>query len=255
MRVDVLTLFPEVFEPYMSSGMVGRAVREEIVSLESINFRDFAQDKHRSVDDRPFGGGPGMVLMCGPVFDALEYVESRVEGEPVRVLLTPQGERLTQSIAADLAKLPWLVMICGHYEGFDERIRTGIKAREISIGDYVLSGGEPAAMVLIDAVVRLLPGALGDEASAANDSFADGALEYPQYTRPREFRGMTVPDILLSGDHGKIAAWRREQSLCRTQARRPDLIPGSDEGRHAGRQAKKRAGKAMCRVGRDALGE
>lgn len=255
MHVDVLTLFPEVFEQYVSSGMVGRAVREEIVSIECTNFRDFAQDKHRSVDDRPFGGGPGMVLMCGPVFDALESVESRMKGEPVRILLTPQGERLTQTIADDLAQLPWLVMVCGHYEGFDERIRTGIKAREISIGDYVLSGGEPAAMVLIDAVVRLLPGALGDETSAANDSFADGALEYPQYTRPREFRGMTVPDILLSGDHGKIAAWRREQSLCRTQARRPDLIHRADAGGHAGRQAKEREDKLMCRAGRDALEE
>ncbi len=255
MHVDVLTLFPEVFDPFVSSGMVGRAVREDIVSIDCTNFRNFAQDKHRSVDDRPFGGGPGMVLMCGPVFDALEDVESRMEGEPARILLTPQGERLTQKMAADLAQQPWLVMLCGHYEGFDERIRTGLKAREISIGDYVLSGGEPAAMVLIDSVVRLLPGALGDETSAANDSFADGTLEYPQYTRPREFRGMTVPDVLLSGDHGKIAAWRREQSLCRTQARRPDLMRGADEGGPVGRQTEEQAGKLMCRVGCDALGE
>ncbi|MGB2987560.1 MAG: tRNA (guanosine(37)-N1)-methyltransferase TrmD [Phycisphaerae bacterium] len=223
MRIDVLTLFPEVLEPFLASSIVGRAIQAGIVSIGCTDFRDFARDKHRSVDDKPFGGGPGMVLMCGPVFDALEQVESQTEGEPVRILLTPQGERLTQSMVAELAKTPWLVILAGHYEGFDERIRTGISAREISIGDYVLSGGEPAALVLIDAVVRLLPGALGDETSAANDSFADGVLEYPQYTRPREYRGMKVPEVLLSGDHGRIAAWRREQALHRTLTRRPDL--------------------------------
>lgn len=223
MRIDVLTLFPEVLEPFLASSIVGRAIQAGIVSIGCTDFRDFARDKHRSVDNKPFGGGPGMVLMCGPVFDALEQVESQTEGEPVRILLTPQGERLTQSMVAELAKTPWLVILAGHYEGFDERIRTGISAREISIGDYVLSGGEPAALVLIDAVVRLLPGALGDETSAANDSFADGVLEYPQYTRPREYRGMKVPEVLLSGDHGRIAAWRREQALHRTLTRRPDL--------------------------------
>lgn len=224
MRIDVLTLFPEVFEPYVASSIVGRAVARGIVSIRCTSFRDFAADPHRSVDDRPFGGGPGMVLMCGPVFDALEHVEAQGESKPLRVLLTPQGEKLTQSVVAELATSPWLVILCGHYEGYDERIRTGTAAREISIGDYVLSGGEPAAMVLIDAVVRLLPGALGDEASAAQESFADGMLEYPQYTRPREFRGMEVPQVLLSGDHGKIAAWRREQALERTLERRPDLL-------------------------------
>lgn len=224
MRLDVLTLFPDVFEAHLRAGVVGRAVRAGIASIECTNFRDFARDKHRSVDDRPFGGGAGMVLMCQPVFDALEFVESRVEGAPVRVLLTPQGERLTQATVGELAEERWLVILCGHYEGFDERIRTGIKAREISIGDYVLSGGEPAAMVLIDAVVRLLPGALGDATSAANDSFADGTLEHPQYTRPREFRGMEVPEVLLSGDHGRIATWRKEEAIRRTRARRPDLL-------------------------------
>jgi tRNA (guanine37-N1)-methyltransferase len=224
MRIDVLTLFPEVFEPYVASSIVGRAVAQGIVSIRCTSFRDFASDRHRSVDDRPFGGGPGMVLMCGPVFDALEHVEAQSETKPLRILLTPQGEKLTQSVVAELAKAPRLVLLCGHYEGFDERIRTGIAAREISIGDYVLSGGEPAAMVLIDAVVRLLPGALGDEASAADESFTAGTLEYPQFTRPREFRGMEVPEVLLSGDHGKIAAWRREQSLERTLERRPDLL-------------------------------
>ena len=224
MRIDVLTLFPEVFVPYVASSIVGRAVARGTVSIRCTSFRDFAHDRHRSVDDRPFGGGPGMVLMCGPVFDALEHVEAQSETKPLRILLTPQGEKLTQSVVAEIAKVPRLVLLCGHYEGFDERIRTGMAAREISIGDYVLSGGEPAAMVLIDAVVRLLPGALGDEASAAEESFTSNTLEYPQFTRPREFRGMEVPEVLLSGDHGKIAAWRREQSLERTLERRPDLL-------------------------------
>ena len=223
MRIDILTLFPEVFEPYLASSIVGRAVGNGLVSVFRLDFRGFARDKHRSVDDRPFGGGPGMVLMCEPVFDALEHVDTLHEGEPLRILLTPQGEKLTQSIAAELAEEPWVVILCGHYEGFDERIRVGIKAREISVGDYVLSGGEPAAMVLVDAMVRLLPGVLGDEASASDDSFVSGTLEYPQYTRPREFRGMKVPDVLLSGDHGRIAAWRTEQARRRTALRRPDL--------------------------------
>lgn len=233
MRIDVLTLFPEVFEPYLGTSIVGRARQAGIVSIGYVNFRDFARDKHRSVDDRAFGGGPGMVLMCGPVFDALEHVESQADGKPVRVLLTPQGERLTQRVVRDLAQEPWLVVVCGRYEGFDERIRVGIDAREISIGDYVLSGGEPAAMVLIDAVVRLLPGALGNDAAAVSDSFTDGLLEYPQYTRPRDFRGMKVPEILFSGDHGKIAAWRHEEAIRRTRARRPDLMePGTEDQEH-----------------------
>ena len=230
MRIDVLTLFPEVFEPYLGTSIVGRATQAGIVSIGCVNFREFARDKHRSVDDRTFGGGPGMVLMCGPVFDALEHVESQADGKPVRILLTPQGERLTQRVVRDLAQEPWLVVVCGRYEGFDERIRVGIDAREISIGDYVLSGGEPAAMVLIDAVVRLLPGALGNDAATVSDSFTDGLLEYPQYTRPRDFRGMKVPEILFSGDHGKIAAWRHEEAIRRTRARRPDLMePGTED--------------------------
>ncbi|UCE58950.1 MAG: tRNA (guanosine(37)-N1)-methyltransferase TrmD [Phycisphaerales bacterium] len=224
MWIDVLTLFPEVFESYLATSIVGRAVAEGRVTIRCTNFRDFAKDKHRSVDDRPFGGGPGMVLMCGPVFDALESVEAQRKEKPQRILLTPQGARLTQRVVAELAQEPALLLVCGHYEGFDERIRIRINAREISVGDYVLSGGEPAAMVLVDAVVRLLPGALGDEASADNDSFADGVLEYPQYTRPREFRGMRVPEVLLSGNHAEIAAWREEQARQRTAQRRPDLL-------------------------------
>lgn len=224
MRIDVLTLFPEVFEPYLASSIVGRAQDAGIASVRCTNIRDFTRDKHRSVDDRPFGGGPGMVLMCAPVYEAFEYVEAQAEGEPVRILLTPQGARLTQRVVTEFARRRWLVVLCGHYEGFDERIRTGMDAREVSIGDYVLSGGEPAAMVLIDAVVRLLPGALGGEESAATDSFAGGFLEYPQYTKPREFRGMKVPEVLLSGNHAEIAAWRAEQARRRTAQRRPDLI-------------------------------
>ena len=224
MRIDVLTLFPEVFEPWLSSSIVGRAIRAGLVDIRCVNFRDFAHDRHRSVDDKPFGGGPGMVLMCEPVFEALEYVESQAGGTPLRILLSPQGERLSQSIVAELAGVPWLVLLCGHYEGFDERIRTGIELREISIGDYVLSGGEPAAFVLLDAIVRLQPRALGNECSAGGDSFSKQGLQYPQYTRPQEFRGMKVPEVLLSGNHAEIAAWRAEQSKRRTRARRPDLL-------------------------------
>jgi len=223
MRIDVLTLFPEVFEPFLSSSIIGRAAKGGIVSIRCVNFRDFARDRHRSVDGRPFGGGPGMVLMCQPVFDAFEHVEAGAGEEPLRILLTPQGEPLTQRIAAELAGQRWIVMLCGHYEGFDERIRIGLNAKEISIGDYVLSGGEPAAMVLIDAIVRLLPGALGAEEAASQDSFSEGELEAPHYTRPREFRGMTVPDVLLSGNHAEIEAWRRDQARQRTAHRRPDL--------------------------------
>ena len=169
-----------------------------------------------------------MVLMCGPVFDAVESVEAEAQVEPVRILLTPQGERLTQETAVELAGAGRLLIICGHYEGFDDRIRRGLKVREISIGDYVLSGGEPAAMVLIDAVVRLLPGALGDASSIEEESFQGGLLEYPHYTRPREYRGMAVPDVLLSGDHARIADWRREQAAARTRERRPDLLATLD---------------------------
>ncbi len=226
MRIDVLTLFPEVFDPFLSSSIVGRATEAGLVSIDALSIRSFASDRHRTVDDRPFGGGPGMLLTCAPVFEAVEYAEARRERNPVRILLTPQGQRLTQRTVAALAREPWLLLLCGHYEGFDERIRSGFDFREISIGDYVLSGGEPAAMVLIDSVVRLLPGALGDEASAQNDSFSEGLLEYPQYTRPRSFRGMDVPEVLLSGDHGRIAAWRKEQAQRRTQERRPDLLEG-----------------------------
>ncbi len=224
MRIDVLTLFPEVIAPFATKSIVGRAQRAGLASIHCTNFRDFARDAHCSVDDRPFGGGPGMVLMCGPLFEAVEHVEARQDGAPVRVLLTPQGERLTQPLVAELARASWLMLLCGHYEGFDDRVRSGLDVREVSVGDYVLSGGEPAAITLIDAVVRLLPGVLGSSESAVDESFSTGRLEHPQYTRPREFRGMAVPDVLLSGNHADIAAWRAQQSMERTRTRRPDLL-------------------------------
>jgi tRNA (guanine37-N1)-methyltransferase len=228
-RIDVLTLFPGVMEPFFSSSIIARARAAGIVTIQCTNIRDFTTDRHHSVDDRPFGGGPGMVMMCGPLFDAVERVEKDDPTPGVRVLLTPQGERFTQAVARELAGQQRLILICGHYEGFDDRIREGLRPREISIGDYVLSGGEAAAMVVVDAIVRLQPGALGDEDSAVHESFSDRFLEYPQYTRPREFRGMEVPEVLLSGDHARIAEWRQEQALRRTAERRPDLLERTDE--------------------------
>lgn len=223
MRIDVLTLFPEAIEPFFASSIIGRAQAAGIASIHCTDIRDFAEGRHQKVDDRPFGGGPGMVMMCPPVFDAVEHVEGLDSRRATRILLTPQGEPFSQGLARELASLPRLLLVCGHYEGFDERIRQGLQPREISIGDYVLSGGEPAAMVVVDAVVRLLPGALGHEESIESESFSAGWLEYPQYTRPREFRGEGVPEILLSGDHARIEAWRMRQALIRTRDRRPDL--------------------------------
>jgi len=226
MRIDVLTLFPEVFTEFFGASMIGRAVEAGLAEIACINYRDFTTDKHRSVDDKPFGGGPGMIMTCGPVFAAVEHVTRDRPTEPLIVQLTPQGERLTQRIVEELAHREHLVLLCGHYEGFDERIRIGLKPREISIGDYVLSGGEAAALVLVDAVVRLIPGVLGNAEGTANDSFVGDLLEYPQYTRPRSFRGMEVPPELLSGHHAEIEAWRRRQALERTRQRRPDLLAG-----------------------------
>lgn len=223
MRIDVLTLFPEAVAPFLAASIMGRAQRNGLVNIVCTNIRDFAKDRHHSVDDRPFGGGPGMVMMCPPLFDAVEKVERDDPTPAERLLLSPQGEPLTQDMARELSGLPRLLVICGHYEGFDERIRLGLRPREVSIGDYVLSGGEAGAMVLVDAVVRLLPGALGDEESVEHESFSEGLLEYPHYTRPREFRDMAVPEVLLSGDHARIEQWRQEQARQRTQERRPDL--------------------------------
>ena len=239
MRIDVLTLFPEACEPFFEASVLGRARRSGRVTITCHNIRDYTTDPHRKVDDRPFGGGPGMVMMCQPVIDAVEAVEKLGEAPATRVLLTPQGRRLDQRIVEELATHERLLVVAGHYEGFDERVRELLEPMEISVGDYVLSGGEAAAMVLVDAVVRLLPGVLGDETSTHEESFSarplaadndDGSaemaayLEYPQYTRPRVYRNKEVPEVLLSGDHAKVRAWRSEQALQRTLEKRPDLV-------------------------------
>jgi len=219
MRFDVLTLFPELFSGYLSQSILKLAQERGLVRVHLWNIRDWATGKHKSVDDRPFGGGPGMVMMPGPVFDCVEAVQREAEPGEL-VMLTPAGERLTQRVVEELAARPRLLLLCGRYEGFDERIRLGLKPREISAGDFVCNGGEVPAMLVIDAVIRLIPGVLGDEQSAADESHnEEGRLEYPQYTRPREFRGMIVPEVLLSGDHGAIAEWRRQQSELRSRAR------------------------------------
>jgi tRNA (guanine37-N1)-methyltransferase len=223
LRFDILTLFPEMFLPVLGTSIPKRAAEKGLVEYHLTNIRDFATDNHRSVDDKPFGGGPGMVMMSQVIYDAVEKVEAQDPAPAKRIILTPQGTPLTQNIVQELATEKRLLMIAGHYEGFDERIIDGLKPMELSIGDYVLSGGELAAMVVIDAIVRLLPGALGAEDGAADETFADGLLEYPQYTRPREFRGMPIPEVLLSGNHALIAKWRLQQRMLRTQARRPDL--------------------------------
>jgi tRNA (guanine37-N1)-methyltransferase len=230
MRIDILTLFVEMFDGFLSASIVGRAARNGLIDVHRTNIRNFAADAYGSVDDAPFGGGPGMVLMCQPIFDAVEHVRGQDECAGRLVMLSPQGRPLNQKMVAELAGEERLILLAGHYEGFDERIRQVLADDEISVGDYVLSGGEIAAMVVVDAVTRLLPGALGKDESADDESFSQGLLEYPQYTRPREFRGMAVPEVLLSGDHAKIAAWRREQSIERTMLRRPDLWQRAQAG-------------------------
>lgn len=223
LRIDILTLFPEMFAPIIGTSIPKRAAEKGLVSYHLTQIRDFATDAHKSVDDKPFGGGPGMVMMCQTVFDAVAHAEKQDPRPARRILLSPQGRVFDQRIAEELAREDRLLLIAGHYEGFDERIVEGLSPMELSIGDYVLSGGELAAMVVVDAVVRLLPGALGAEHGAADETFADGLLEYPQYTRPREFGGMSVPEMLLSGNHKLIAQWRLEQRKIRTRQRRPDL--------------------------------
>ena len=223
LRIDILTLFCEMFEGFLPASIVGRAIKRRLVEVHLTNIRDFATDAYGSVDDAPFGGGPGMVLTCRPVFDAVEAVREKAGPPGKVVLLSPQGAPLSQELVAELAGEQRLILLAGHYEGFDERIRIGLADLEISLGDVVLSGGEIAAMALVDAVVRLQPDALGKDESVREESFSTGLLEYPQYTRPREFRGMAVPEVLLSGDHARIAAWRAEQARLRTMQRRPDL--------------------------------
>ncbi len=221
MRIDVLTLFPEMFGGPLGHSILKRAVERGVLEVALTNPRDFATDRHRTVDDAPYGGGPGMVMKPGPLFAAAEAVAR--PGSPI-VLLSPRGRVFTQAVARELAGHDHLVLICGHYEGVDERVRDHLATDELSIGDYVLTGGELAAMVIVDAVARLLPGVLGDDLSSADESHSGGLLEYPQYTRPPEFRGRRVPDALLSGNHALIEGWRRWQSLLVTALHRPDLI-------------------------------
>ena len=221
MKIDVLTLFPAMFAGPLDESIVQRAREKGVLELAVHNLRDYTHDRHKTVDDRPFGGGPGMLLKPEPVYEAVE----NLRGEGTRVILmSPAGRKFEQAIARELAQQPHLLLVCGSYEGFDERIRTGLAHDELSIGDYVLTNGALPAMVVIDAVTRLLPGVLGDDESSADESFSHGLLEYPHYTRPAEFRGMKVPDVLLSGNHAEIAKWRAEQAKLRTQARRPDLM-------------------------------
>lgn len=225
MRIDILTLFPEMFEEVLNQSILRIAREKALVEYYLWNIRDFSQDKHRKVDDRPYGGGPGMVMRPEPVFNAIEAVEKEDPIPSKKVLLSPQGVKFSQPLARELSRERRLLLLCGHYEGIDERIREGFDFLEISIGDYILSGGEIPAMVVVDTVVRLIPGVLGDEASASSESFSEGLLEYPQYTRPREFRGMKVPEILISGNHEEIRRWRLEQARARTRKKRPDLLP------------------------------
>ena len=224
MRIDLLTLFPEAFESIFASSIIQRAQQKGLLEIVLTNIRDFAQDKHNSVDDKPYGGGPGMVMMCQPIFDCLEHVEALAPTKGRRIMLSPQGRAFDQMLASELARDQRLILIAGHYEGFDERIRIGLQPLEVSIGDYVLTGGEIPAMVIVDAVTRLLPGALGDDTSAEEESFSSGLLEYPQYTRPQSFRDLEVPDVLLSGHHERIRDWRNQQAKERTRLRRPDLL-------------------------------
>jgi len=233
MRFDVLTLFPEIFQGYLTQSLLKLALDKGLVEIHLWNIRDWAKGKHKSVDDRPFGGGPGMVIMPEPVFDCVEAVRAKAPEPGQLVLLTPAGRRLDQDLVRELTNYRRLLLLCGRYEGFDERIRLGLKPLEVSIGDFVCNGGEVPAMVVIDTVIRLVPGVLGDETSAVEESHSEpGRLEYPQYTRPRVFRGMEVPEILLSGNHPAIARWRREQSTARSrQGARPDAEqPPTSEG-------------------------
>jgi len=229
MRIDIFTLFPQMFQSPLTSGLCQRAIDRGMVNVNVHNIRDYTHDRHRTADDYPYGGGAGMVLKPEPVFEAVETMKQDLYPEEERpalpiILLTPQGRPFSQQLAVELSRYSHLFLICGHYEGVDERIRQHLATDEISIGDYVLSGGELAAMVIVDTVVRLIPGVLGSEDSPLDDSHMTGLLEYPQYTRPPEFRGWSVPEVLLSGNHAQIAEWRHEQAIIRTLKRRPDLL-------------------------------
>jgi tRNA (guanine37-N1)-methyltransferase len=224
MKIDILSLFPEMFSGVFQESILKKASERGHVSFHVTDFREFTDNKHHKVDDYPYGGGAGMVLMPQPLFDAVDQVKKSADSKPRVILMTPQGERFTQKKAEELSKEEHLVFICGHYEGFDERVRKHLATDELSIGDFVLTGGELASMVIVDSIVRLLPGVLGNETSHVSDSFSTGLLEHPQYTRPADFRGMKVPDVLLSGNHAMIEEWRKKESLRRTLERRPDLL-------------------------------
>ena len=228
MIFDILTLFPEMFDSYLGSSILGRAVEQGHIQVRRHNIRDYATDKHRVTDDTPYGGGSGMVMKPEPLVRGLEAVQSKEETRARVILLSPQGRLFDQAVARELSRLPRLIMVCGKYEGVDERVRELAVDEEISIGDYILTGGEIAAMVILEATARLLPGVLGDEASTQEESFTDGLLEYPHYTRPREFMGCRVPDVLLSGNHQEIATWRRRKAIEGTFRKRPDLLQGAD---------------------------
>lgn len=222
MKIDILTLFPEMFTGVFGSSIINKAQEKNAVTLNLINFRDFSENKHKTVDDYPYGGGNGMLLKPEPIFAAVESIESYSKARII--MLTPQGRPFNQKMAEELKEEEHLIFLCGHYEGFDERIRENLVTDEISIGDFVLTGGELAAMVVVDSIVRLLPGVLGNEQSADTDSFSYNLLEYPQYTRPEEFRGWRVPEVLISGHHKNIEEWRKKEAMKRTLIRRPDLI-------------------------------
>jgi tRNA (guanine37-N1)-methyltransferase len=225
MRIDVVTIFPEVFPPFLSASLLGRATRGELLDVRVHDLRDHTHDRHRQVDDEPYGGGPGMVMKPEPFFEAVEAI-----GGGYVVLLSPQGRRLTQDVATALAARDWVVLLCGRYEGVDERVAEHLANEELSIGDYVLSGGEAAALVVIEVLSRLVPGVVGEPSSVAADSFQDGLLDHPHYTRPATYRGLGVPEVLLSGHHAEIERWRREQAEGRTRERRPDLLDGPGVG-------------------------
>lgn len=224
MRIDILTLFPDIFFGPFAESIIGRAIERKLVEINTVDLRRYTHDVRKTVDDKPYGGGPGMLMKPEPLFEAVEDLKR----EGTRVILTsPDGVRFTQAVAGELAKESHVLFVCGHYEGVDERFRcSGLVDMELSIGDYVLTSGNLAAMVMTDAIVRLLPGVLGSDESSADESFSAGLLEYPQYTRPPEYRGMKVPELLLSGNHGAIAKWRRQRAVERTAARRPDLLEG-----------------------------
>ena len=227
MRIEAISVIPQVFEPYVGSSILGRAQKAGVFTFEAFDLREWTHDRHRTVDDAPFGGGQGMLMKPEPIFEAVEDVASRHAERPHVVFFSPCGTPFTQQVASRLSKEERLLFVCGRYEGMDERVYT-LADEVISLGDYVLTGGELAALAVTDAVVRLLPGALGDEMSALDESFSDGLLEYAQYTRPAQYRGMDVPEVLLSGDHGAVARWRRESSLVRTAQLRPDLLASAE---------------------------